>query len=78
MDAVPVEMRLLYYLMMKNDNLPDKDRSAAHKMLKMTLFLQQNITTDSASIHRALSWILQEVNDKDIVPKVTVLSSIKN
>lgn len=71
---VPVSMRLLYYLMMDNESLPEKDREAARQMLKVALRLQQDI--NEANMRRTLITCLELANDENISStQITVLSA---
>lgn len=74
---VPISMRLLYYLMMDNESLPEKDREAAREMLKVALRLQQDI--NEANMRRTLLTCLELANDDSIdSSQVTLLSASEN
>jgi len=71
---VPVSMRLLYYLMMDNASLPEKDREAAREMLKVALRLQQDI--NEANMRRTLLTCLELANDDNIdASQIALLSA---
>lgn len=63
--CVPTSMRLLYYLMISDENLPDKDREAARAMLKTAVTLKQDLLSQS-NIRDTILNLLEVVNEEPI------------
>lgn len=75
---VSVYMRLLYYLMMSDDSLPEKDREAARAMLTVALNLKKDIGKDT-NLRATLVHLLEKANGFDIkTSEVVVLSASRD